>query len=57
MQARPKLVEIAKLTQSEFQMESEFHLVNPNMANLLCSIPQKNYKTKKKNDKKKLDQK
>ena len=39
MQARPKLVEIAKLTQNEFQMESKFHAVNPNMANLLCSIP------------------
>ena len=38
MQVRPKLGEIAKLTQSEFRTESEFHAVNPNTANLLCSI-------------------
>ena len=28
MQVRPKLGEIAKLTQSEFRTESEFHAVN-----------------------------
>ena len=37
--SQTQIAEIAQLTQSEFQMESEFHPVNPNMANLLCSIP------------------